>query len=102
SLPDALPILAVTAKARDMATSTSTPINDFAVAAGDPFAGDVTPEAVGSHWRFTLGNTVFEVDPTNGASIPTFARNGHNVLAMRSWFRPSPQSRWSWPPPPEI
>jgi hypothetical protein len=70
--------------------------------AGDPFAADVKPVQAGTLWRFTLGNDVFEVDPPNGASVATFSRNGRNVLAAGSWFRPSPQIRWNWPPPPEI
>lgn len=71
-------------------------------AAGDPFLGDVTPARNGDLWRFTFGDVVFEVNAAQGASVTTFARAGHNVLADGSRFRPSPQKTWNWPPPPEI
>ncbi len=69
---------------------------------GDPFLGDVTPTKTGDLWRFAFGDVVFEVNATKAASVTTFARGGHNVLADGSHFRPSPQKAWNWPPPPEI
>ena len=62
----------------------------------------VVPEQDGNIWRFTMGDTVAEIDTSIGASIQTFAYRGVNVLAASSWFRPSPQARWGWPPPPEV
>ena len=70
--------------------------------AGDPFLGDVMPTKNGDLWRFTFGEVVFEVNAARGASVLTFARGGHNVLADGCHFRPSPQKTWNWPPPAEI
>lgn len=69
---------------------------------GNPTNTFVAPEQHGNIWRFTFGDTVAEIDASAGASIQTFAYHGVNVLAASSWFRPSPQARYTWPPPPEI
>ena len=71
-------------------------------AAMDRFAGNVAPTQVGDRWIFTYGPMVVEIDAAIGAHIATFSRGGSNVLAAGSWFRPSPQQAWGWPPPAEV
>lgn len=68
----------------------------------DPFVGDVAPTHAGDVWRLAFGPVLFEASAAKGASVTTFSRGGHNVLADGSHFRPSPQKAWTWPPPPEI
>jgi Domain of unknown function (DUF4380) len=81
-----------------------------ATAAADAEASAVVPILDGGLYVFTSGALSFEVDPHVGGRIVSFALDGQNVLSgpdanptnYGSTFWTSPQSDWSWPPPPEI
>jgi hypothetical protein len=74
------------------------------------------PIARGSKYVLEFGDVLFEVDPSVGGRVVTFALLGRNLLTTAaddltnggnygSTFWPSPQSSWSgstWPPIPEI
>jgi hypothetical protein len=72
---------------------------------GEPFA--VTRR---QNYRLEFGNYALEIDPVDGARILEFSLNGKSIVvpvgespeAFGSSIWPSPQSDWSWPPPPEI
>jgi hypothetical protein len=58
----------------------------------------------------TVGDVSLEVDPQQGARVTRFAFAGQNLLTgpevdsgnWGSTFWPSPQTRWNWPPVPEL
>jgi hypothetical protein len=70
----------------------------------------VVPEIDGTIYRWTFGETTFEVDGACGARITRFSLGTRNVLTGRAvndlnfgaTFWTSPQSQWGWPPPVEI
>lgn len=72
----------------------------------------VTPQKDGAtgNYYFNLGNIYFEVNPSHGARITSFAANGTEYLHVSNevadmngstaWL--SPQSLWNWPPQTQI
>jgi hypothetical protein len=62
------------------------------------------------NYRIESGPLAVEVDPYDGGRILEFSLEGRSVIvpvgespeAYASSFWPSPQSDWSWPPPPEF
>jgi hypothetical protein len=64
----------------------------------------------GKNYGLEFGPYAVEVDPTDGGRIVAFSLAGRNVIlsheespdAYGSSFWPSPQSDWSWPPPPAL
>jgi len=62
------------------------------------------------NYRIEQAPIALEVDPNDGGRIVEFSLEGRSVIvpvsespeAYASSFWPSPQSTWSWPPPPEF
>lgn len=75
-----------------------------------PAEQNVVPTQVEGRWRFAADDLVLEADPALGGRITRFALGGVELLTDASvdgdnWgatFWTSPQSAWSWPPPPAI
>jgi len=82
----------------------------LSMAASIPSDPGFVPVVRKENLRFSAGRYTVELDPVDGGRIVEFSLNGHNVLvpkqespsAYGSSFWPSPQSDWSWPPPPEL
>ncbi len=80
------------------------------VSAEVPDAAPVVPVLTNGDYVFASGNLSFAVDPQHGARVVSFSLAGVNVLTgtdanatnYGSTFWTSPQSDWTWPPPPEI
>lgn len=72
-----------------------------------PGTPDLQPDG---SYLFTGGGLELLVDPKRGGRALRFALDGKNVLAgpellpdrFGTTFWPSPQSDWTWPPPPEF
>lgn len=68
------------------------------------------PRLDNGDYRLTSGDVSLDVDPQVGARVVALSLGGQNWLTSSqanainygSTFWPSPQSDWSWPPPPEI
>lgn len=69
----------------------------------------VVPRVEGSVYRWTFGETTFEMDAACGARVTRFCLGAENILTGRdvnplnfgATFWTSPQSHWGWPPPVE-
>ncbi|HEY4187809.1 MAG TPA: hypothetical protein VGP07_22225 [Polyangia bacterium] len=70
----------------------------------------VVPRIEGTIYRWSFGETTFEVDAAHGARVTRFSLGGDNILSgpevnalnFGATFWTSPQSQWGWPPPVEL
>ncbi len=70
----------------------------------------VRPVVRRQNYAIEFGPYALEVDPADGGRIVAFSLGGRSVILGRdespeaygSSFWPSPQSDWSWPPPPAL
>jgi hypothetical protein len=83
---------------------------DSLQAARPPRDPAVRSVARGKNYALDFGPYSVEVDPADGGRIVSFSLSGRSVILSRdespeaygSSFWPSPQSDWSWPPPPAL
>ncbi|HEY3816233.1 MAG TPA: DUF4380 domain-containing protein [Polyangiaceae bacterium] len=93
-----------------MPTETKTPGTEPIQALRAPRDPAVRSVARGKNYGLEFGPYSVEVDPTDGGRIVSFALSGRSVVLSRdespeaygSSLWPSPQSDWSWPPPPAL
>jgi hypothetical protein len=79
-------------------------------AGGSDADAAIAPTQIDGKYILEFADTRLVLDPMTGARITEFSLSGHNLLTgpdvdPDNWgatFWPSPQSRWNWPPVPEI